>query len=39
MGKYRVFYRVLEDEALVLIGAIGHKEHNALFVRGEEVQL
>jgi mRNA-degrading endonuclease RelE of RelBE toxin-antitoxin system len=39
VGRYRAFYRVLEDEPVVLVAAIGHKEHNALFIRGEEVQL
>jgi len=39
VGRYRAFYRVLENEAVVLVAAIGHKEHNALFIRGEEVQL
>jgi len=38
-GRYRAFYRVFEDEAVVLVAAIGHKEHNALFIRGKEVQL
>lgn len=37
IAKYRVFYRV-EDE-VVLIGAIGYKEHNTLFIRGEERKL
>jgi mRNA-degrading endonuclease RelE of RelBE toxin-antitoxin system len=37
-GKYRVFYE-LEGEAAVKIVAIGHKEHNSLFIRGKEVEL
>lgn len=37
LGKYRVFYRVEEED--VIIGAVGVKEHNRLFIRGEEHQL
>ena len=38
-GKYRVFYEVDEASRKVEVVAIGHKEHNILFVRGEEVRL
>ena len=46
IGKYRVFYEVeltpdfdSDDEALVIIVAVGHKEHNVLFIRGKVVRL
>jgi mRNA-degrading endonuclease RelE of RelBE toxin-antitoxin system len=43
VGKYRVFYELeeheLEEKGTVKIVAVGHKEHNALFVRGREVEL
>jgi mRNA-degrading endonuclease RelE of RelBE toxin-antitoxin system len=38
VGKYRVFYE-LEDQTTVKIVAVGHKEHNELFVRGKRVEL
>jgi mRNA interferase RelE/StbE len=38
LGRYRVFYE-LEDVATVKILAIGHKEHNDLFIRGRRVEL
>ena len=38
-GKYRVFYEVDEASRRVRIVAVGHKEHEALFVRGKEVKL
>ncbi len=38
VGKYRVFYE-FEEEATVKIVAVGHKEHNDLFIRGEKVEL
>ncbi len=38
VGKYRVFYE-LEEQAMVKIVAIGHKEHNQLFIRGKRVEL
>ena len=38
-GKYRVFYEVDEASRRVRIVAVGHKEHNVLWVRGKEVQL
>ena len=38
---YRVFYDVTteEEHQAVKIKAVGHKEHNTLYVGGEEVQL
>ena len=39
VGKYRVFYHVPEGTGIASVVAIGHKEHNVLFVRGEEVKL
>jgi mRNA-degrading endonuclease RelE of RelBE toxin-antitoxin system len=38
-GKYRVFYEVDESSRKVIIVAVGHKEHNTLFVRGQEVRV
>jgi len=39
--KFRVFYDVLheEDRQVVKIKAVGHKEHNILYIGGREVQL
>ena len=41
IGKYRVFYDVviLENSRLVRVKAIGHKEHNRLFIGGKEIEL
>lgn len=38
LGDYRAFYEV-EDDAHVKVVAVGHKEHNDLYIRGEKVQL
>jgi len=38
LDRYRVFYSV-EAGATVKIVAVGHKEHNDLYVRGRKVQL
>ena len=38
LGNYRVFYE-FENDTRVKIVAVGHKEHNELFIRGEKVQL
>jgi mRNA-degrading endonuclease RelE of RelBE toxin-antitoxin system len=38
VGDFRVFYEV-KTEGVVEVGAIGHKEHNRLFIRGKEVAL
>ena len=39
--KYRVFYDVLieEDLQVVKIKAVGHKDHNTLYIGGKEVDL
>lgn len=39
IGEYRVFYEVDEGIATVLVGAVGFKIHNALYIRGKEVKL
>ena len=38
-GHYRMFYEVDETVPQVTIVAVGHKDHNKLFIRGQEVQL
>jgi mRNA-degrading endonuclease RelE of RelBE toxin-antitoxin system len=38
IGRYPVFYVVLET-GLVKLLAVGHKEHNDLFIRGRKVEL
>ncbi len=39
--KFRVFYDVIveEDRQVVKIKAVGHKEHNTLYIGGREVEL
>ena len=39
--QYRVFYGVLieEDPQVVKIKAVGHKDHNTLYIGGKEVDL
>jgi mRNA-degrading endonuclease RelE of RelBE toxin-antitoxin system len=37
-GKYRVFYEVVDATAVKIV-AIGYKEHNDLFIRGQKVAL
>ena len=39
--KFRVFYDVVieEDRRAVKIKAVGHKEHNTLYIGGREVRL
>jgi mRNA-degrading endonuclease RelE of RelBE toxin-antitoxin system len=39
VGKYRIFYEVNEPAQSVSIVSVGHKEHNTLFIRGQEVQI
>ena len=39
IGPYRVFYDVDSASGIVKIKAIGHKEHNRLFIRGKEFRL
>ena len=38
IGDYRAFYEIEEGRNVNVI-AIGHKEHDDLFIRGEEVDL
>ncbi len=38
LGKHRVFYNI-EAETTIKIIAIGFKEHNELFIKGEKVEL
>jgi mRNA-degrading endonuclease RelE of RelBE toxin-antitoxin system len=38
LDSYRVFYSV-EEGSTVKILAVGHKEHNDLFIRGRKIQL
>jgi hypothetical protein len=45
LGKYRVFYDVLEEDGdetivrIVKVEAVGYKKHNKLYIRGEEFEL
>jgi mRNA-degrading endonuclease RelE of RelBE toxin-antitoxin system len=39
VGKYRIFYTIEQDDKVVVIVSIGHKEHNTLYIRGKVVQL
>lgn len=39
IGKFRIFYEVDDPTHLVTIVAFGHKEHNILYVRGNEVKI
>lgn len=39
IGKYRVFYDVLEEHQVVKIEAIGFKKGSKLFIQGKEYQL
>jgi len=38
IDDYRVFYD-FEEEDVVKVVAVGHKEHNDLYVRGKKVEL
>ncbi|MBC8550912.1 MAG: type II toxin-antitoxin system RelE/ParE family toxin [Candidatus Brocadiales bacterium] len=38
-GEYRIFYEVNKPSRKVTIVAIGHKEHNILFIKGIEVKI
>jgi mRNA-degrading endonuclease RelE of RelBE toxin-antitoxin system len=38
-GKYRIFYEVEADVVAVGVISIGWKEHNVLYIRGEEVKI
>ncbi|MEQ8968795.1 MAG: type II toxin-antitoxin system RelE/ParE family toxin [Coleofasciculus sp. C1-SOL-03] len=41
VDNYRVFYDVVieNDSRIVQIKAVGHKEHNTLYIGGKEVQI
>ncbi|MDJ0621062.1 MAG: type II toxin-antitoxin system RelE/ParE family toxin [Calothrix sp. MO_192.B10] len=39
VGIYRIFYDVIEETVVVSVVAVGHKEHNKLYIRGKEVNL
>lgn len=39
IGKYRVFYNVDQNAQLVIITAVGYKEHNKLLIQGKEVKI
>ncbi len=38
-GKHRIFYEVDAAAQTVVIIAVGHKEHNTLFIRGRRFEL
>lgn len=38
-GKYRIFYDVVNENFMVGVIAIGIKEHNILYIRGEVVKI
>jgi|SRR5438128_11457193 len=38
-GRYRIFYEVDGADLRVTVVAIGHKEHQALYIKGKEVKL
>ena len=39
VAKYRIFYDVIEETVVVSVVAVGYKEHNKLYIRGQEVNL
>ena len=39
IGRFRVFYDVRLPDQIVKVKAIGYKEGNRLFIRGEEYEL
>ncbi len=39
VGAYRVFYDVDKPTSRVIVKAVGRKEHNKLFIRGQEYKL
>jgi mRNA interferase RelE/StbE len=39
VGTYRVFYELELEAARVKIVAVGYKDHNDLYIRGEKVEL
>ena len=38
LDRFRVFYSVEADKTVKVV-AVGHKEHNELFIRGRKVEL
>jgi mRNA-degrading endonuclease RelE of RelBE toxin-antitoxin system len=38
-GKFRIFYEVDEAASQVTIVAVGHKEHQILYIKGKEVEI
>jgi len=39
VGDYQVFYDVSPDSGTVIIVAVGRKDHNRLWIGGEEIDL
>jgi mRNA-degrading endonuclease RelE of RelBE toxin-antitoxin system len=39
VASFRIFYDVEEENEIVKIEAVGYKQGNVLFIRGEEYQL
>lgn len=39
IGKYRVFYEVVQDIVTIGVVAVGYKQHNTLYIRGKRVAL
>jgi mRNA-degrading endonuclease RelE of RelBE toxin-antitoxin system len=39
IGKYRVFYEVENEIVTIGVVAVGYKKHNALYIRGKQVDL
>lgn len=46
IGKYRVFYEIEteplldeDEQAIIIIISVGHKEHNVLYIRGKVIKL
>ena len=39
VDRFRVFYDVNEESKVILIKAIGWKDHNTLYIRGREFLL
>ncbi len=39
VGRIRIFYDVAHEDAVVIVKAIGWKEHNKLYIRGREFSL
>lgn len=38
VGDYRIFYEI-RDDGLVRVLAVGHKEHNILYIRGKRIEI